>query len=344
VRRARVGAQLLHRPSSRGVLELVERLVGVQAQLPSTVPLALRARTRNPAHADVRPALETDRSVVRTWAMRGTLHLVLAEDVRWLTRILAPGQMTGARRRLAQLGVDEPDEAIRHLEGALSDGPLTRAEAAEQLRARGVPLDGQAAYHLLRFAALTGHVCFGPQRHGENAFVLLDDWRPDPGEDRRDETELARRYLLAHAPAGPEDFAAWSGLGTRVARRAFQDLAPELARAPGGTFRPRARRPASPADVVRLIPAFDPYLLGWRDRSFAVPARHASDVNRGGGWVRGVALVDGRAVATWTIDRGGAGARVRLRPFGRLHRSSALDAEIRDVERFLAASGAGDGS
>jgi hypothetical protein len=292
----------------------------------------------------VRDAREKDRSVVRTWAMRGTLHLVLREDIRWLTRILAPGQLTAARRRLAQLGVDEPDEAIRHLGRVLSDGPLTRGEAAERLRARRVQLDGQAAYHLVRFAALTGLVCFGPQRGGEDTFVLLDDWIPAAGDDGRDETELARRYLLAHAPAGAEDFATWSGLGAGTARGAFQDLAPELTGGPGGTFRPRARRPARPADVVRLIPAFDPYLLGWRNRSFAVPARYTEEVNRGGGWVRGVALVDGRAAATWTIDRGGAGARVRLRPFGRLQRSSALDTEIHDVERFLAVSGAGDGS
>ena len=267
--------------------------------------------------------------------MRGTLHLVPGEDVRWLTRILAPGQLPGARRRLAQLGVDEPDEAIRHLERVLADGPLTRGEAAERLRARGVRLDGQAAYHLVRYAALIGLTCFGPPRDGENAFVLLDDWIPRTGDDARDETELARRYLVAHAPAGAKDFAAWSGLGMREARRAFDDLAPELARAPGGTLRPRARGPAPRAGVVRLIPAFDPYLLGWRDRAFAVPARYATQVNRGGGWVRGVALVDGRAVSTWTIDRGGAGPRVRLRPFGRLQRSSSLDAEIRDVERFL---------
>jgi hypothetical protein len=280
-------------------------------------------------------ALEADRSVVMTWAMRGTLHLVLREDVRWLTRILAPSQLAGARRRLAQLGVNEPDEAVRHLERVLSDGPLTRGEVAERLRARGVQLDGQAAYHLLRFAALTGLICFGPQRGGENAFVLLNDWVPRAGDDERDESELARRYLVAHAPAGAEDFATWSGLGTRTVRHAFDDLAPELTRAPGGTLRLRARRPATRADVVRLIPAFDPYLLGWRDRSFVVPPRYAKEVNRGGGWVRGVALVDGRAVATWTIDRGGSGARVRLRPFGRLRRSSALDAEIHDVERFL---------
>jgi hypothetical protein len=201
-----------------------------------------------------------------------------------------------------------------------------------------VRLDGQAAYHLLRYAALIGLTCFGPPRDGENAFVLLEDWIPRAGDDRRDETELARRYLVAHAPAGAEDFATWSGLGSAAARRAFEDLAHELARAPGGTLRPRARRPAARANVVRLIPAFDPYLLGWRNRSFAVPARYAKEVNRGGGWVRGVALVDGRAVSTWTIDRGGAGARVRLRPFGRLQRSSALDAEIRDVERFLGRS------
>jgi hypothetical protein len=276
--------------------------------------------------------------------MRGTLHLVLREDVRWLTRILAPAQMAGARRRLAQLGVNEPDEAIRHLRTVLSDGPLTRGEAADRLRARGVQLDGQAAYHLLRFAALSGLTCFGPRRDGEHAFVLLDDWIPEAGEDGRDETELARRYLVAHAPAGAEDFAAWSGLGTRAARQAFEDLAPELMRAPGGTLRPKSRRPARPAGVVRLIPAFDPYLLGWRDRSFAVPARYAKEVNRGGGWVRGVAIVDGRAVATWTIDRSRAGVRIRLRPFGRLQRSSVLDAEIHDVERFLAVSRAEDGS
>jgi hypothetical protein len=207
-----------------------------------------------------------------------------------------------------------------------------------------VQLDGQAAYHLLRFAALTGLVCLGPQREEQDAFVLLADWIPEAGDDGRDETELARRYLVAHAPAGAEDFAAWSGLGARPARQAFEALAPELTWAPGGTLQPRARRPGPRSDVVRLIPAFDPYLLGWRDRSFAVPARHAKEVNRGGGWIRGVALVDGRAVATWTIDRSRAGARVRLRPFGRLQRSSSLDAEIRDVERFLAVAGTGDAS
>ena len=110
--------------------------------------------------------------------------------------------------------------------------------------------------------------------------------------------ELARRYLRGHGPATPEDLAAWSGLGLGDARRGFAAVAGDR-----GAPAPPARLPP------RLLPAFDPYLLGWRDRGFAVDAEHARAVHPGGGIIRAVALVNGRAAGTWKRGRGGDRAR-----------------------------------
>ena len=119
--------------------------------------------------------------------------------------------------------------------------------------------------------------------------------------------ELARRYLRGHGPATPDDLAAWSGLGLGDARRGFAAIAGDAARRPHAPDPPRRLPP-------RLLPAFDPYLLGWRDRGFAVDAEHARDVHPGGGIIRAVALVNGRAAGTWKRGRGG----IELAPFAPL--------------------------
>jgi hypothetical protein len=140
--------------------------------------------------------------------------------------------------------------------------------------------------------------------------------------------ELARRYLRGHGPATAADLAAWSGLGLRDARAALAAIAPELA-ADGELVdlaRPAGVRPVPP----RLLPAFDPYLLGWKDRSFAVDAALAKRVHPGGGMIRATAVDDGAVVGTWTMPQG----RVALDP-PKLARAFA--GEVDAVERFAGA-------
>ena len=199
---------------------------------------------------------------------------------------------------------DTADRAVDVIASALADGPLARPQLAERLRTAGIPAEGQRVPHLLGLAAGRGLIVLGPVLPEGHGFVLAEDWLgpqpPPPGRDAA-LAELARRYLRGHAPAAPEDLAAWSGIGLREARAAFAAAAGEAA-------------PAPAALPPRLLPAFDPYLLGWRDRAHAVAPEHARRVHPGGGMLRATAIADGRAVATWTAP----GGDVRLDPFAPL--------------------------
>lgn len=243
-----------------GVAAVVRRVFAVQAQDAVAAELGIRARGRGITRQAVRAAYEDERSIVRGWYLRGTLHTVPAEDARWLPALLGPGTLAATARRYGQLGLDEDlrrrSDALLRKELA-AHGPLTRAELTQALAGIGVPAQGQAPFHLIRHAALRGILCHGPQRAGEATYVLLDDWLPPAGEPQPAGeaalAELARRYLAAHAPAGPEDFAVWSGLPVSRARGAWRALARAGALAEHGpltVLAGRAARPPEPSGDV----------------------------------------------------------------------------------------------
>jgi hypothetical protein len=347
LRRDRAAAQRLHRPGTAGVAEVVGRLLAVQAQDLRAAGLALRARANGLSRADVDVALTDERSVVAAWLVRGTLHLVGRDDYPWLLALTAPTRMATSRRRLGQEGVtpDDAQRAVEIVERALADaGPLTRPELAERIAAKGIRAEGQATAHLLMLAALRGIVVLGPLRDdGSHAFALTRDWlgaAPPQSLDGPDRdaalAELARRYLAGHGPAAPADLATWSGLPLRDARAGLDAIASELAQRDDGLVDLAARAPAPGAIPARLLPAFDPYLLGWKDRSFAVPAAHAKRVHPGGGMLRATATVDGLVVGTWNAPDGS----VELELFARVasRAKAALQADADDVARFAQAS------
>jgi hypothetical protein len=285
LRRARAAAQLLGPRADRSPEDVVGGLLAVQAQDLRAARLALRARATGFGASDVDAALEDGR-LVRAWLLRGTLHLVRAEDFGWLWSLCGQRNRAASARRLGQLGVtpEQADRAVHVIAGALDEaGTLTRAQLAERLAAEGIPVEGQATPHLLGRAAMDG-VCV---MCGEQRFRRAPS--PVPEIDRDEALErLGRRYLAAHAPAEAADLAAWSGLPVRDARRAL-----DLAGPP-----PDAEPPAGPLPP-RLLGMFDEYLLGWRDRSFAVPEQHAKLVHPGGGMLRAVAIDDGLVVGDW---------------------------------------------
>lgn len=322
--------------------QVVRRLAGIQAQFPSAAGLAVKARTVDLVSGDVERALHEERSIVRTWAMRGTLHLITAEDYPWLVPLTT--SFSGARRRLTQEGVpaDRAAKAVRLIERMLEkEGPLTRAEIVERLTRRGIRTQGQAGAHLVRLAALEGVVCHGPNRDGEPTFVVVRDWLPQERSKGPDVPlgELALRYLAAHAPAGPEDLAAWSGVRLSDARRGWQEIADSLVEVEvQGTalWMLRSQTFDAPHGIVRLTPAFDPYILGWRSE-FALPKEHEREIFRGGGMFRPAIIADGRAVGAWGTERRRGRLVLRVRPFSRpgpaIRRT--VRAEADDVGRFL---------
>ncbi|HEY8492236.1 MAG TPA: winged helix DNA-binding domain-containing protein [Dehalococcoidia bacterium] len=352
LRLLRLRAQRLGpRPADRApsVVEAVRDACGVQAQDAAAAALGVRARTTGLTAAGVERALREERTVVRTWCLRSTLHLVAAEDLHWLLPLTGPVFLARGRRRRLQLELDDEacDRGLRALRRELSRGPLTRAELRSRLAAEGIPAEGQALPHLLLYAALLGQICEGPGTAREPAYVLLEDWLgplQSPGRETA-LRELACRYVAAYGPAGPEDLAAWSGLPSGDVRTAWRLAAPDLVEVEAdgraawvtGEAAERLEDPEPQEPSAQLLPAFDAYLLGYRDRDFALPAAHAARILPGGGMIHPAALADGRAVGTWRHRRGADGLEVTLEPFEALPAAAraALAAEAADVGRFL---------
>jgi hypothetical protein len=345
VRLLRHAAQRLHRTKRDATADVVARLVGVPAQDRSAALLALRARTRGLAARDVEAALREERSIVWTWAMRGTLHVILAEDHGWVVPLVKTAALPGTHRRLREVGVtgDEAARAIRLIARMLeTDAPMTRAEIADGLARRGIRAEGQGIVHLIRLAALQEVACYGPVQRGKPTLVLVRDWL-GRGRTMDHETALsllASRYIAAHGPAAPEDFATWSGLHATDAKRAWRTIADRLVEVKTGQrslWMERSRRTDPPSGIVRLIPRFDPYFLGWKGREFSVPKEHERKVFPGGSVLHPAVLVDGLASGTWTQKRHGDRLEVTVSPFARLTRPARgqlLD-ETEDVGRFL---------
>jgi hypothetical protein len=332
----RLTAQLLAGPAARDPVAVAERLLAIQGQDPRGARLAVRARSSGLAAADVDRALSEDRSLLITWLNRGTLHLVRSEDYPWLQALTTPPLRTGNARRLAQEGVtpSAAERGVAAVERALAEeGPLTRVQLRDRIAAAGVRTEGQALVHLLMLACLRGLAVRGPMVGREHAYALVGDWLGQPAAIDRERAlaELARRYLAGHGPADDRDLAKWAGLPLRDARAGLRAIAAELHERTDGLLDLARRPPAAELPPPLLLGPYDPLLLGWRSRE-SILGSHTAIVTVNG-LFRPFALVDGRAVATWSIPAG----KVAIEPFGRLSRkvAAALQTEAGSVERYL---------
>ena len=336
-----------------GVVEVVKQVCGIQAQDASAATLAVRARSAGLVAADVEQARVWDRTIIRTWGPRGTLHLLASDDIGWLLPLLGPVFVAGDRRRREELGLDEDvcARGIHIIRNVLANqGPLTRAELFEQLANQGIHLEGQARPHLLGRAALEGLICLGPDRGTDPTYVLLNDWlgqehKGHPLSEDEAYAELTRRYLSAYGPATPEDQAAWSGLPLSKIRATWLRMADqfmeiEFAGAAAWMLKTHAtwldELPVH-TPIVRLLPRFDSYLLGYQKRDLVVQPQYAKRINAGGGIIHPTVLVDGRVVGMWKSKREKNQLGVVVEPFDELVSElyEALEAEVTDLARFL---------
>jgi hypothetical protein len=336
----RLRAQGLSGPPAASPVAVAEHLLAVQAQDARGMRLAVRSRTAGLAASDVEAELGRDGALVVTWLNRGTLHLVRRADLPWLHALTTPPLHTTSARRLAQEGVppDAAERGVATIVRALGDdGPLPVGALRERVERAGVRSAGQAIVHLLLLATLRGLVVRGPVLDGgAQAHVLVQDWLGGslPEVDRTAAlAELARRYLAGHGPATDRDLARWAGIGLRDARAGLGSIAGALEHHGDGLV-DLARAEADPAlPPPRLLGAFDPVLLGWVSREDVVPP--GSPVVTSNGVFRAIALVEGRAAATWSLAAG----RVRLMPWDATtpEVDAALAAEADEVVRFLGA-------
>lgn len=324
--------------------DVARSIAGAQAQERRAGLLQFRSRSRALTAAAVERARVEERSLVRGWLMRGTVHLVDADDYRWMLPLFAEAIVRVSRRRLAQLGTDAAaqDRAIAIVSRALADeGALSRNAITERLERRGLTLTPETRVHLMRVVVSERVACIGPDEGASGTLVPSDQWLGAGDAPERDPAlaELARRYLGAFAPASERDFEKWSGLPRRDCRRGLEGIASELVEVgrEGGLLALRGsklRAPRSP--LVRLLPAFDTFLMGYASREHAVDAAGERRILPGGGVLRPTVCVDGRLAGLWSSRRSGNRLQVSIAPFEPLPAgwSRAIAAEVADLGRF----------
>ncbi len=329
---ARLRAARLSAHGLRGGLETIEgavrRLGAVQAQDYAASRWVLGARVPGSVATDVDRALEHDRAIVRSWPMRGTLHVLPTEWLRPILAITGPRLLQKAAARRRDLELDDATYAAARAiaEHALGGGlDLSRDELQARWEAAGIRTGGQRGYHLIWWLAIDGVLCCGPVDGRGQRFALLDEWAPASGADRDDERTLAdlfAAYVRGHGPVTVRDFAWWTGLTLTHARTAlaaagdavtaFDDerwVAADAAGPGEGAWRGRATG-------AFALAAFDEYFLGYADRSVVCDPAHAGRVVPGGNGVFQPILVSsGRVVGTWHRGRSKATTTVALEFF-----------------------------
>jgi len=344
------GHHLNRRAPKKDLTLVVGDIGGAQAQVMSAAELQVGFRVDCKV-GDVRNALWKERSLVKTWLMRGTLHLVPAADLPLYAAAMSTRWIRTPSAWLKFVHLTEPEFAgiLGSIGDALDGNPMTREELIAKVAA------GRSAHikeamksgwgGILKPVARRGLLCFGPNRGQSVTFVRPEQWLGSWAELDPDAAlvEVARRYLKAYGPATKVDFARWWGAWSGVGTAAWAGLAGELAHVSVEGLRAdilakdlgRLAR-SSAGSSVRLLPAFDPYLMGHSGRNHLFEAAYRARVSRTAGWISPVVLVDGRVVATWSHSIAKGVLRVTVEPFRRL--LSKLRPEIRLRAEELAAT------
>src|SRR5262245_13220094 len=329
----RLERQHLDRPASRNQLVGVVRdLVAVQAQVMSSAELALHVRIAKLARDDVRDALWKDRTIVKTWAMRGTLHLVASDELPELVAALGTrrGWLRDSWLRYFKVTEQEMLDLQDAIGATLTDVPMTRNALATTLADRlGDPAFAERVTGswgtFLKPAAGRGMLCFGPDDGRNVTFVNPASWlgRPMPEPDPGAAGAVIRRHLNAFPGSSKSELARWwGGLPPALQARAIK-ASPDLAEVDveGTRAFVLARdidqlERQEPATGIRLLGGFDPYTLSLqKEAEPLVPRARRSLVSREAGWISAVVLDGGRVVGTWTHKATPRGVSFKVAPW-----------------------------
>lgn len=327
LRRLRLASLALAGPAPTDLGGLVRWFGAMQAQDLASIKWSLGLRLGlTAAQIDAQLAEAFARGeVVRTWPMRGTLHLVPGDDARSMLAIAGRRVERTMAKRWADLGLDARTRAraLEVLAEACANRRPTRPALLGALEAASIATTGQRGYHLLVAAALAGVLCLGPDADGEQTFARLDDVVKSPPSLSPDEAaaRLATRYFQSHGPATAKDLARWTGWNLGEARRAIATAGASLAAvAHGGVehwLSPEilARGPA-PAASALALPGFDELVLGYENRALHLGEGALARIVPGGNGVFRATLVhDGRVVGTWSRTIRERAVLVEAEPF-----------------------------
>lgn len=299
--------QHLTPPLSKSPVAIVRHLLAVQAQDFGASNYAIGVRGDGLKLADITNAIN-ERQIVRTWAMRGTIQFVAAEDTRWMLKLTEPIIRARFGPRHRELEIEDSDiaQVEKLIVKALEErGAVMRKDLFALLEENGIPTGDYRGMHLLYPAALKGLICHGPMEGKQPTFVLMDDWVKNSRSLENDEAlaEFALRYFVSHGPATLKDFTWWSGLRAGDARAGLEAVKSRLVSETVDDVTYWRSPETIPNDVqydpLYLLPAFDEYLIGYTDRGASADKAHERKLWTKNGIFNPIIVINGKVVGTW---------------------------------------------
>ena len=336
---------LLERAPAKDAIAVVERIAGLHAQVMSSAELSLHARVDGLEAGTVGRMLWEVRSLYKTWAMRGTLHLLPARERGLWQAALSTYRREDNRSWLNgwKMTREDVERMMAAVDASLRGAQLTRTELADAVTARtgdaamGERVNGSWG-PFLKPNAFRGQLCFAPSSGQNVRFTHPDTWlEPASAHDPQEALRaIVRRYLGAYGPATRDDLSRWWAFLTAAqAGRLLAEVGEEVTvdglpayLLPEHVAEAQA---AEPAGCVRLLPAFDPYVAGAPRAGHGIfPAERRAEIYRQAGWLTPVVVVDGVIKGVFRYDRTGI---TELTPWGKLPKRRLQD----EVDRFAAA-------
>jgi hypothetical protein len=339
------------------LITVCQNVCGVQAQLMAAAEMQLWTRRHDLTQRDIHSALWKSRALVKTSLMRQTLHLIPATEFSIYISALKKSRLEALLRVMSRFGITPKEvEALNQaLLEALDAGPKTRPELIQQIMpkvAKKLRAYFKLAWNiqLFRAALVKGLICYGPEQNNKPTFIRVDHWLPKQKRvsDQQAKQALLCCYLRAYAPATARDFSKWTGMTMQEVKPVWESMQEELVaisveNKKGWLLREdydELTNSSLDDQTLRLLPHFDPYLLGHAEKDHLVDAAHYKRVYRNQGWISPVVLLNGRIVGVWSYHRAGTRLCLEIEPFAKFSKSirRKIEEEAAGLGDFLETS------
>ena len=318
----RLRTQNISSPLTGGPKDLVSRMGAMQAQDFSMAKWAVGLRTKGATEVSVEEALNGG-EILRTHLMRPTWHFVSSDDIYWLLALTAPRLKASLASRQKRLEITP--ETIRKSNDLITstisrNGHSTREELAMALKGQGFSVADNRGSHLLIVAELDGLICSGQVRKNKPTYALLEERVPRKKILSRDEAlaTLAGKYFSSHGPAKIADFAWWSGLTMKEATRGLDMVKADMERMNAGErefWMLHSEDPRPERDSVYFLPAYDEFIISYRDRSMIIADKEHLKITSANGMFWPLIVVDGKIVGLWKRKVNGDSVSIEIRYF-----------------------------
>lgn len=305
--------------------EAVRWLGAVQAQDLGASLYAIGLRVPGSTEASIEAAL-ADKTIIRSWPMRSTIHHMPAEDALWMTRLLGPRTNTKSASIFRGFGLTPEilTQAWPVIEKTLIDGPKTRSEIYTALEKAGIASNGSRGMHILKYWGQEALLCITPRIGKQPTFALMETWITHHNSPHSEEgmAILARRYFQSHGPATLKDFMWWTGATKAEATKALSAIQNEfITRTIDGQeyiLPPYTTLPTLDSQKAFLLPAFDEYTVAYADRTAVMDSEDLKTVYNG---IAANIIIGGRGMGLWKRTSKAKTTSIQLAPFRPLSKS-----------------------